>query len=89
MASIPPSTEIDRLERTRLEAVDHARGGHPDEGLRLLLAGLVTALDAQARGAPWGRDLADHWREAVEDFRREHIGYVGLSGEADEAAARF
>lgn len=71
---IAPPDVTAGFEAALLEAAAFGRSGNPAAGLGLLLRELSAALDAQEAGRPWGRRMADQWRRAIENYRREFLG---------------
>ncbi len=64
---VPPA-ELEFLARALCEVFDLAEGGQVEDGRQFLLAGLQRAEMARDRGEPWGAELVEQWRLALEDY---------------------
>jgi hypothetical protein len=69
-----PNAERDTLLHTIFDATDWAKVGIPAIGYDLLLLGQRRAEQGRAAGAPWGEELVDCYRQAVDGYGRRCDG---------------
>jgi hypothetical protein len=68
------NAERDTLLNTIFDATDWAKAGLPAIGYDLLLLGQRRAAQGRAAGAPWGKELVNCYRQALDDYERRYDG---------------
>jgi hypothetical protein len=62
------------MQITIIDATDWAKEGDPAVGYDVLLAGRHRAEQIRASGVPWGEELVNCYRQALDDYERRHDG---------------
>jgi hypothetical protein len=76
LTSVLPQAEMEAVTRGLAEVLDLAADGQVADGYELLLWGLRRAQAARGRGVPWGEELVDWWRLAIENYTLRYPGVL-------------